>query len=156
MEWNECVVQIEDKMYIDNLIIGLGYFISTTIIFICNSRIQMRFLISAAMGLSSFSAFLLPSLSNELLIVICFTVFIIGCGATIVIFNVLVVETFPTFICGMALGLCLLVGRLGTFLGANAFGILLENSCVMTIYGVAIMIGLCVVCVVLLPRKIEK
>lgn len=154
--WDECVVQIEDKMYLDNLIIGMGYFISTTIIFICNSKIKMRFLISAAMGLSSLSAFLLPSLTNDLLIVICFTVFIIGCGATIVIFNVLVVEIFPTFICGMALGLCLLVGRFGTFLGANAVGILLESSCAMTIYGVATMIGLDVVCVVLLPQKIDK
>lgn len=150
-----CVVAIDDKMYIDNLIVGVGYLVANIGFFSTIQRFRISYLIITATAISSISAFLLPSLTDELWIVICFTLFLIGCGASISIFNTLVVAIFPTYICGMALGLVLLTGRGGTVVGSNGLGILLETHCEATIYGVAVLVAAAMVCVILLPKKIK-
>lgn len=155
INWDECTVDIQDKMFIDNLYIGLGYVVINTAFYFFNMRIKILYIIVAAMTVSSASAFLLPSLTDNTLIMIAFTVFIVGSGACISIFNVLVVGIFPTFICGMAISLGILAGRIGSFLGSNGFGVLLENHCELTIYGIGTMIAANLICVLLLPQKIE-
>lgn len=154
--WDDCQVEVDDRMFIDNAIIGVGYLVSNAFFYFLNSKVKILYIIAASMSACSACAFALPSLTNELAIVICFTIFIIGGGASINMANVLLVEIFPVFICGMALALAQLTGRLSTFIGANAIGLLLETDCELVIYATGGIIAVGVVSLMLLPKKIEK
>lgn len=154
INWDECTANVQDKMFFDNMVIGVGYLISNILFFFINQKVKILYIVATAMAISSVSAFLLPSLTNELVIVICFSTFIIGSGASISASNILLVQIFPVFVCGMALSIAMLSGRLGTFIGGNGFGILLESDCELVIYGTAVLIGMGVVCLFLLPKKI--
>lgn len=153
--WDDCTVDIQDKMYIDNAILGVGYLVAVTTFYYCNSKIRILYLVMSSMTISSVCAFLLPSLSNPVLILICFTLFLVGSGTGITIVNILLVQIFPTYVCAMALSLTLLVGRFGAIVGSNGLGVLLETNCELTVYGVASLIGCGVICAYLLPKHIE-
>lgn len=148
---------IQDQTYISNLIIGVAYLISNTLVLILSSyRIQIRYIVLGSMTISSLSAFLVPSLSDELCIILCFTLFIIGSGTCISVVNILFVEIFPVVVCGMAISISVLSGRLGTVISSNVFGILLEEYCEPVIYGTASLIGFGIICLLLLPKKVSS
>lgn len=155
INWDECTVNIKDKMYTDNMIIGVGYLFSNAAFHLFSGKIRIVVINAVSMSISCISALLLPSLTNQLAMVICFTVFIIGSGSSIHVISVLVVDIFPACVTGMALAIELLVGRMGTFIGSNGFGVLLETNCEAVMYGTASMIGLAVVCLLLLPNTIS-
>lgn len=152
-DWDFCHVEIQNKMYIDNMFMGIGYVVFNAIFYLLNSKIKLLHLWIASVCLSAVSAFILPDLTNDLAILISFSLFLLGSGASINVFNVIVVEIFPTHLCGMALSLALLTGRLATFIGANGVGILLETHCRLSIYLVATLIASCVLCGFYLPKK---
>lgn len=156
VDWDNCHVEIQDKMYIDNMFMGIGYLIFNMIFYLLNAKINLLYLWIVSVSISSISAFILPDLTNDLAILVFFSVFLLGSGASINIFNVIVVEIFPTHLCGMALSLALLTGRLATFIGANGLGILLETHCRATIYLVAALVGSSVICGFYLPKKVIK
>lgn len=154
--WAECSVDIQDKMYVDHFVIGLGYLVSNTIFYLFAKKIKLLSILIFSMVISSASAFLLPSLTNQWAILVCFTLLLTGASSGIHIFNILIVEIFPNTLCGMALSIASLAGRAGTFIGANELGLLLESHCEGAIYGIAILIAACVVCVRLLPKKVGE
>lgn len=152
--WDDCSIQVQDKMFLDNMFIGIGYLIANTFYSLFNIKFNLLYIWIISVAVSSLSAFTLPSLTNELAILIFFSLFLIGSGASINIFNVIVVQIFPTHLCGMALSLTLLTGRLATFIGANGLGILLESHCEIAIYGVAALVTLSTICGFYLPKKV--
>lgn len=154
--WAECSVDIQDKMYIDNMVIGLGYLASNTIFYLFSKKIKLVTILIFSMLISSASAFVLPSLTNQWAILVSFTLLLTGASSGIHIFNILIVEIFPNLLCGMALSIASLAGRAGTFIGANELGLLLESNCEVAVYGIAILIASCVVCVRLLPKKVGE
>lgn len=154
--WTECYVHVDDKMFIDNTIVGLAYLVSNAIFYFLNSQVDIKYITGFAMAAASICAFALPSLTTEWIIVVSFTVFLMGGGLSIGLTNVLIIEIFPSSVCGMAVGLAQLFGRLATFIGTNAIGILLETQCEATIYGTATLIGGGVLTLLLLPRKVVK
>lgn len=151
----ECPVQIPDKVYIDSLAIALGYIVTNTIIYCSHIKVPLLYITMSSMTLSCLSAFLLPSLSNEWMIVVSFVCFITGCSVGISIFNVLLVEIFPNFLCGMAISLALLTGRISTFVATSVLGILLEQHCEVTIYGTGLLVVAAITCLYCLPKKIQ-
>lgn len=153
VDWSGCFVEVQDKIYWDNMAIGVGYLLSNTVFYLFTKKFKLLHILIICMLVSSASAFVLPSLSNEWAILICFTLLLTGASSGIHIFNVLVVEIFPNSLCGMALSLASLAGRAGTFIGANELGVLLESKCEVAIYGIAFLIAACVVCAALLPKK---
>lgn len=141
-------------MFIDNMIVGAGYLVSNVCFYFFNTKVRIFYIVVGAISASSICCFVLPSLINQTAIVVCFTIFFIGAGASINMANVLLVEIFPVFICGMALGLAQLMGRLSTFIGINLIGTLLETDCEAVIYVTASLLAVGVMSLVMLPRKI--
>lgn len=152
--WEDCSVQLQDKMYIDNMFIGVGYLVANTLYSLSNMKFNLQYVCIVSMAVSGISAFTLPSLTDERAILVFFSIFLIGSGACINIFIVVMVQIFPFHLCGMALSLTLLTGRLGAFIGANGLGVLLDTHCEVTIYGVATLISLITICAYSLPKKV--
>lgn len=154
-DWTECTTEIPDKVYIDNMAIAVGYFVTNTIIYFCHVKFPLRYITIASMSVSCLSAFLLPNITNEWLIVICFVCFVTGSSVGISIFNVVVVEIFPNYLCGMAISLALLTGRIATFIATNGLGILLETHCEVAVYGTGLLLVTAIICLYSLPKKID-
>lgn len=152
----ECSVEIPSKVYYDNIVIGVGYLVANSIVYFCHMKIRLLHLTLATMILSSIAAFLLPNLTDELLIMICFTVFITGGSIGISLFLVVMVEIFPADLCGMAIGLSLLFGRSAVFIGTNGLGVLLETYCSGVIYGTATLLIVSICCLILLPKRVKR
>lgn len=153
--WDECNVQIPDKVYIDSLALALSYFVTNTIIYFCHIKFQLRHITIAAMIISCASAFLMQNLTNEIGIIFCFACFVTGSSVGISIFNVVLVDIFPNYLCGMAISLGLLTGRIATFVGTGGLGILLEKYCEATVYGTGLLLVAGIWSLFLLPRKID-
>ncbi|KAG7310148.1 hypothetical protein JYU34_004701 [Plutella xylostella] len=105
-----------------------------------------------AAGLCGISAHLV---SNQLAAVSLFAIFQMS-GACIGLLTAVVVELFPTKLRAMAVCLSLMFGRVGSVLGSNVIGILLETSCGVSFY---LFGGLLIVCSLLcltLPGKQNK
>lgn len=155
IDWDECIVQIPDKVYIDNLAIAMSYFVNNTIVYFCHKRFRLRHITIAAMAMSCGSCLLMPSLTNEIAIIVCFACFITGSSSGISIFNVVIVEIFPNYLCGMAISLGLLTGRIATFVGTGGLGILLEKNCEATMYGTGLLSVAGIAALCMLPKKID-
>lgn len=154
--FEECSVEIPAKVYNDNIVTGIGYLAANAIVYFCNMRFRLLHLTLATLVLSSTAAFLLPNLTNEVLIMISFTVFITRGSIGISLFLVVMVEIFPADLCGMAIGLSLLVGRSAVFIGTNGVGVLLETYCSGVIYGTATLLIASICCLVVLPTRIVR
>lgn len=148
----DCLVH--DKMYIDNLVMALGSFISNTITYFLCLKFNIRSITLGLMILSSATTFLLPGQSNEIMILIFFTVFVNSTATTLGTFTIILVDKFPTHLSGMAISLTMLIGRIGTFIGTNALGLFLQTNCQRTIYGTASMLIMGVICLIILPKRV--
>lgn len=153
--WDECKVEVREKMFIDNMIVGAGYLLANAFFYFFNTKVRIFYIIVVAMTSASLCCYILPNLTNSAAIVTCFTIFLIGAGASINTANILLVEVFPSHICGMALGLAQLTGRLSTFIGTNLIGVLLETDCEAVIYVTASLIAVGVISLIFIPKKIE-
>lgn len=153
-DWSNCHVEVQNKMYFDNMVLGSGYIIANGIYSVLNVKYNLTYIWIGSVTLSAISAFALPNLTEELTILIVFSLFLLGSGASINIFNVIVVQIFPTHLCGMAFSLTLLIGRLSTFISTNVLGILLERNCELTIYGVSTLISIAILCGFYLPKQV--
>ncbi|XP_037975088.2 synaptic vesicle glycoprotein 2A [Plutella xylostella] len=67
--------------------------------------------------------------------------------------NAYAVEIFPTHLRGMAVSLGMMLGRLGSAVGTNVAGLLINNSCESTFYGFGGLLILCGVLTFLLPKS---
>lgn len=153
--WDECTVYIPDKVYIDNFAVALGYFITNSAIFFGHMRFPLLNITMGSMIMSSASAFLIPNLTNEIAIVVCFACFITGASVGISTFNILIVEVFPNFLCGMAVSLGLLTGRIATFVATGGLGVMLEKYCEASIYSTGLLMVIAIWTLYSLPKKIN-
>ncbi|XP_073949735.1 uncharacterized protein [Choristoneura fumiferana] len=70
--------------------------------------------------------------------------------------NAYAVEIFPTHLRGMAVSLALMLGRLGSVLGTNVAGLLINASCETTFYLFGGLLLLCGLMAILLPKAKSK
>ena len=75
-----------------------------------------------------------------MLILTVFVLLILGCGVSLSLINATAVELFPTHLRGMAIATSILVGRMGTVVGANTIGFLLDWDCSYTYYGTGVLV----------------
>lgn len=149
-----CLIGIPEKIFIDNLVMAFGYILANTIMYICHMKIPLLHITIGSMVVSTMSAFLLPNLGNQWMIVLCFVCFIAGSSVGISILNVVLVDIFPSHLCGMAISLALLMGRIASFVALNGLGVLLESYCQVSIYGTGILLIIAVMCLFNMPKKI--
>lgn len=147
-------MHVPDEVYIDSLAIGCFYLVANTIIYICHKKFNLRHVTIAMMVIAGVSVFLLPNLTIDIAIIFFFMCFVIGNGGGVNNFNVVIVEVFPNYLCGMAVSLGMLSGIIAAFVGTGVLGVLLENYCEVTLYGTGILILAAIVILFLLPKKI--
>lgn len=149
-----CYVEVKDKMFIDNMILGAGYLLANTIIFIMQTKMILRHIVIVFLTVSSICGFLLPQFSSEVAVLVFFTVFLMCSGSCVTTINIVTVGLFPTYLRGMMLSVTLVLGRVAIVVGVNGLGFLLESDCEATMYGVAGLVAVAMLFTMfLMPRK---
>uniref|UniRef100_A0A1A9WGN7 Major facilitator superfamily (MFS) profile domain-containing protein n=1 Tax=Glossina brevipalpis TaxID=37001 RepID=A0A1A9WGN7_9MUSC len=146
-----CDDTVTTKSFIDSLTFGLsftaGYFILGFILKPFGRKLTMV----TAFGVAALCGFLLHWIHNPIAIVVCFILFLILPGVCISVLSGAVVDLVPTNLRGKAVCLCLMLGRLGSIIGSNMVGALLESYCNMTFSLFYVLILLCAGLAMLLP-----
>jgi len=126
-----CITKLEtsafENVYILNTVYTLGWLLIALII----NRVGKLSIITTLLFGCAICAFSLifinqPLISSYLYIVL------LAVGLAMTVMNASTVELFPTSLRAMALCLSLMCGRLGSVVGANIIGTLLDNYCVYT------------------------
>lgn len=133
----DCVVTVNESMYISMLVLGVGYTLAYPILALFLNRVRVKFILVACLFISAGSGALLQVFSNDVAILLLFCAMIMGAGVSVSLGYAVVVELFPTHLRGMAISLGTLTGRLGPVVGVNVIGVMLELNCGVTIYGLA-------------------
>lgn len=150
----ECNVTVKDKMFIDNAILGVGYLMANTVIYILQTKFKLRHIVILLLSVSCVCGFILPSFTSEVAVLICFTVFLMCAGSCVTTVNIVTVGLFPTFLRGMTLSMTIVLGRVAIVIGVNVMGFLLESHCELTMYLVAGLVAIAALLTAfLLPRK---
>lgn len=71
-------------------------------------------------------------IKNEVVIIVCFCLYLVLPGLCISVLSGVVVDLVPTKLRGKAVCICLMLGRTGSVFGSNIIGILLESYCHIT------------------------
>lgn len=152
--FTSCNVKVNDKMFIDNAILGAGYLIANTVIFILQTRMILRHIVVMLLSVSCVFGFLLPTFTSEVAILICFTIFIMCSGSCVTTINIVTVGIFPTALRGMTLSMTIVLGRIAIIIGVNVLGFLLESHCEATVYIVAGFVAVAALLTMfLMPKK---
>ncbi|GBP21583.1 Synaptic vesicle glycoprotein 2A [Eumeta japonica] len=124
------------------------YIVVGTIVDIVGKRVILVFVLGVA-GVCGACAHLVE---DQVVAVALFGIFQMS-GACIGLLTAVVVELYPTKLRAMAVCLALMMGRVGSVLGSNVIGLLLETECALSFY---LFGGLLIVCSLLcltLPGK---
>ena len=150
----ECNVTVKEKMFVDNSILGVGYLIANTFIYILQTRMVLRHIVALLLTFSGICAFLLPSLTSEIAVLVAFTIFLMCSGVCVTTINIVTVGLFPTHLRGMTLSMTIVLGRLAIVIGVNVMGFLLESWCEETIYAVGALVALAALATMfVMPKK---
>jgi len=88
--------------------------------------------ISIGLTLAGACAVALIFIKDEVVIVVCFCLYLVLPGLCVSILSGAVVDLVPTHLRGKAVCICLMLGRTGSVFGSNIIGILLESYCSLT------------------------
>lgn len=153
--WDECDGIVPDKVYMDSAVLGFIYMVVLTLVLIGQMKMRLVHVILTAQIVSCVCAFLLPHVTNGVILVVCFTCFVTSNNCCITLFNICIVQVFPASLCGMAVGVAIFLGTIGIFVGANVLGFLLSTHCEATIYGTGVLVICGILCLISLPKKIN-
>lgn len=148
----ECDDSIDEITYLINSVANvscaiIAVAVSSTVKFIGKKRllIIVYFLIGVFIILINF-------ITQDLLFAVLMSSFpIMGLGIGPV--NAYAVEIFPTHLRGMAVGLTMMIGRMGSIVGTNGAGALLNAACEVTFYAFGSLLILCGCLTFLLPNS---
>lgn len=151
---DKCNVQVQEKMFIDNIILGAGYMAANTMIYFLQMKLILRHIVILFLTVSSVSAFMLPNFNSEVAVLVLFTLMLTTSGSCITTINIVTIGLFPTSLSGMTLSMTLVLGRIAIVIGVNVMGFLLEINCQATIYTVgAITTCAALITAFLMPKK---
>lgn len=151
---DKCNVQVQEKMFIDNIILGAGYMAANTMIYLLQMKLILRHIVILFLTVSSVSAFMLPNFNSEVAVLVLFTLMLTTSGSCITTINIVTIGLFPTSLSGMTLSMTLVLGRIAIVIGVNVMGFLLEINCQATIYTVgAITTCAALITAFLMPKK---
>ncbi|XP_037039784.1 synaptic vesicle glycoprotein 2B-like [Bradysia coprophila] len=123
-----CVTKLENSAYRNIFILNSIYCFGWLFLSMIINRIGKLIIITTLLftgGVSGFSLIFVdqPMVSNYLYIVL------LSVGLSLTVLNASTVELFPTKLRAMALCLSLMFGRIGSVIGSNIIGTLLDNYC---------------------------
>ncbi|XP_026473628.1 synaptic vesicle glycoprotein 2B-like, partial [Ctenocephalides felis] len=151
-----CTVTTEYSMYINSTIVGIvsfcGYLIAGALInAVGNRNISMfGFFLAGSCGMALYYAWT-PIIAVALSAVYCA---ISGISTTALIG--IVVVLFPTDLRTMAVSLLMMIGRVGAVFGNVVFPLLLESGCFAPFFTLGIVIFVCGLLCLLLPKTSKK
>ncbi|CRK91005.1 CLUMA_CG004693, isoform A [Clunio marinus] len=135
-----CVTKLESSAYgnvfILNTIYTVGWYLLSTIINCAGKLIIITTLLFTCSGVAIALMFVnIPTVSSYLYIIL------LTDGLALTVVNASIVELFPTKFRAMALCLALMCGRLGSVIGSNVIGLLLDEYCKYTFLMPAILLA---------------
>lgn len=96
------------------------------------NRIGRKASITGALAISAGCAVALIWINDEVVIIVCFCLYLVLPGLCVSILSGAVVDLVPTHLRGKAVCICLMLGRTGSVLGSNIIGVLLDYYCTVT------------------------
>lgn len=138
-ERSGCVAVVHEDMYVHNMALGLAHILGFFALALCLNKISLKTTLSVVLFFGCLCGFVLQHIREPTLVLVIFVLFILGSGVSISLVNATAVDLFPTHLRGMAIAMSILVGRMGTVVGANAIGFLLDFNCSFTYYGMGLL-----------------
>jgi len=127
-----CVDHINTKSYIDTITYGSALIVGYILMGFVLKTIGRKASISIGLTLAGACAVALVFIKDEVVIVVCFCLYLVLPGLCVSILSGAVVDLVPTHLRGKAVCICLMLGRTGSVFGSNIIGILLESYCSLT------------------------
>lgn len=148
-----CDDTVNTKAFVDSITLGAFYVVGYVVyaLFI-KSLGRGVILVSGLLG-SGIAGLALQWITQPLSIVIFFCTHIMLSGICVSVTNGAVVDLIPTHLRGMAVCIVLMFGRLGSVVGSNLLGAILELNCSAAFYLDSIFIIGCALVALLLPCK---
>lgn len=140
---NMCTVP--PKVFTQSLIIGSMGLIGNLLSGFLSSRLSRRTMPVALMAFAGLSVCALYFVTNSFQNMVVSAFFQLNIGTANMVYNSLIVDMFPPEVCGLAVCLAVLMGRLGAMLSNIVLGQLLDISCstpIMLCAGVIFLGGL--------------
>ncbi|XP_011177278.2 LOW QUALITY PROTEIN: synaptic vesicle glycoprotein 2B-like [Zeugodacus cucurbitae] len=132
-----CKMHLEISTYVHSFFLEIIYVSILMIIMFFISRtgrkpmLFINLLICGVCGILAFTI-KIPLLAVYLLVIqLC-------CGCVISVVNAIVVVVFPTHLRGMAVCISLMSGRIGSVMGSNILGLLIETHCEIALFSPAV------------------
>lgn len=138
-EWSECVTEVNPQMHLNNMGLGAAHILGFFVLALGLNKISLKTTLSAMLFLGCFCGLLLQHITNGVLLLGIFVMFILTMGVSISLVNATAVDLFSTNLRGMAIAMSILVGRMGTVTGANSIGFLLDMNCGYTFYAMGLL-----------------
>lgn len=125
---NDCSYKLDDSAFMHVFSLEIGYAVGYAIMgLIINSigKLSILLIIFIGCGVSGIAIVYsnIPLLSINLYCIL------LLCGLSIPVVNSATVDLYPTNLRAMAVCISLMMGRLGSMVGANLFGVLIQYSC---------------------------
>uniref|UniRef100_A0A6P4EQR5 Synaptic vesicle glycoprotein 2B n=1 Tax=Drosophila rhopaloa TaxID=1041015 RepID=A0A6P4EQR5_DRORH len=127
-----CDDHINTKSYIDTITYGSALIVGYILMGLVINTIGRKASISIGLSLAGACAVALIFIKDEVVIVVCFCLYLVLPGLCVSILSGAVVDLVPTHLRGKAVCICLMLGRTGSVFGSNIIGVLLESYCSLT------------------------
>ncbi|XP_001947988.2 synaptic vesicle glycoprotein 2B-like [Acyrthosiphon pisum] len=114
--------------------------------------VDKKLLLFMTCGIPAIFALLVSSTQNDLQAELLCCLFEGFTALTEPIIFCTIVELFPSNVRGVAFSMIVMTGRLGAIFGIIVFGILIDRSCFMTFYGLALLVLIAFIAVAFLPK----
>lgn len=148
MECNENLdISTYEKTFILELLYAIGFAVIGLVI---NAVGKLPILIVILVGCGSFG--IITVFTDFPMLSMYFYLILLLCGLAVTIVNAATVDLYPTNLRAMAVCISLMCGRLGSVVGANIVGILLDNYCSATFLMSGISLIVCGVLAFFIPN----
>jgi len=150
-----CITKLELSTYEHSIVLEMLYAIGFAFIgAIINSveKLTILFVILVVCGLAGIATVLV----DIPLLAIYFYVILLCCGLGVSVVNAATVELYPTNLRAMAVCISLMMGRLGSCVGANLVGFLLDYHCEAAFHFCGASLILCGFMAFLIPKTTTK
>ncbi|KAH8295005.1 hypothetical protein KR018_005359, partial [Drosophila ironensis] len=127
-----CDDHINTKSYIDTITYGTALIVGYIVMGLVINKIGRKASIFLGLTFAGVCAIALIWIKDDVVIVVCFCLYLVLPGLCISILSGAVVDLVPTHLRGKAVCICLMLGRTGSVFGSNIIGVLLDAYCTAT------------------------
>ncbi|XP_058458650.1 synaptic vesicle glycoprotein 2A-like [Malaya genurostris] len=149
----KCDDHMTQDVFIYVIVLGSIYAVSYLAVSAVLRKVKRGYILFFNLFISGTFGMLLLFIDNMYLVLMLFCSFMVFAGVSISLVNGAAVSIFPTNVRAMAVGLSLMMGRLGSVAGTNLIGLIMERNCTMTfvLFAASSLMG--AVLTLILPRR---